>query len=165
MNSSELLQHNYFNENTPIGVIQTFIKNMYFLLLTRILFMQISLYIPYTDYGGLFFNSLISDGLFVIVIYLLIISTALLYSNFESISYYDIKPYSYLITGCFSYIFTYLTYYYHTQFYILNIHFLFTLFLSIFIFTNQTSITYTYKNLIKISFTSQLLVFFILSLL
>lgn len=167
MNPSELLQHNlnYFNESTPVKVVQTFIKNMYLSLLTRTLFIQFSLYIPNTDYGELFFNSLLSGGLFVIFIYLLIISTALLYSNFKSISNYDIKPYSYLITGCFSYIFTYLTYYYHTQFYILNIHFLFTLFLSIFIFTNQTSITYTYNNLIKISFTSQLLVFFILSLL
>ena len=61
MNPSELLQHNlnYFNESTPVKVVQTFIKNMYLSLLTRTLFIQFSLYIPYTDYGGLFFNSLL----------------------------------------------------------------------------------------------------------
>ena len=108
--------------------------------------------------------SLLSGGLFVISVYMLLVLTALLYSNFDSISEDEIFPYSYLLTICFSYIFTYLTNLYDTQFYILNTHYLTFLFGSIFIYTNQITYSYNYNNVIKISLSSQFLVFLVLSM-
>ena len=166
MDSSELLQqgNGYFSYRTSDEVSRNFIRNMYLYLFKRALFIHTALYIPSFNYGGLFFNSLLSGGLFVISVYMLLVLTALLYSNFDSISEDDIFPYSYLLTVCFSYIFTYLTNLYDTQFYILNTHYLTFLFGSIFIYTNQITYSYNYNNVIKISLSSQFLVFLVLSM-
>ncbi len=166
MDSTELLQNRqlYFNEGTSNELRKEFIKNMYLSLFSKMLFIQCSLYIPYSEYGGYFFHSFISGGLFVIFAYILFICSALLYSNFIEISNYDITLYSYLLTLTFSYLFTYLTYYFDTPFFILNTHYLTMLFLSIFMYTYQTRYPYYYNNLIKVSFISQLMVFLVMSM-
>ena len=166
MDSSELLQQSqgYFNYQTSDEISRNFIRNMYLYLFKRALFIHGALYIPFFDYGELFFNSLLSGGFLVLFIYILSVSTALLYSNFDSISEKDIFPYSYLLTVCFSYIFTYFTYLYNTQFYILNAHYLTILFASIFIYTNQIKYPYNYNNVIKVSLYSQFSIFLFLSI-
>jgi FtsH-binding integral membrane protein len=167
MDSSIILQQNqlYFNYQTPNEITRNFIRNMYFYLFKRTLFIHGFMYIPYFNYGELFFNSLCSGGLFVIFTYMLLISTALLYSNFNNYNESDMISYSYMLTICFSYILTYFTNYFDTQFYILNIHYLTILFASIFTYTNQIKYPYKYDNIIKISFSSQFILFVILTIL
>ena len=93
MDSSEILQqgNGYFSYSISDEVCRNFIRNMYLCLFKRTLFIHAALYIPYFDYGGLFFNSLLSGGLFVLFVYMLLVLTALLYNNFDSISEDDIS--------------------------------------------------------------------------
>ena len=163
MDSAILIQETYFNELISIDIKKNFIKNMYLTLLPKILLIYGSLYLPYFKYGQLFFRSSFSEGFFIIFFYILFISTVLLYSNFNDIhNQNDLTLYSHLFTMCFSYILTYLTYYLHTQFFIFTGDYLISLILTIICYTYQNNYSFTYNNLIKMSFISQSFIFFIL---
>lgn len=165
MESTILVQETYFNELTSNDIKKNFIKNMYLTLLPKVLLIYGSLYLPYFEYCQLFFRSSFSEGFFIIFFYILFISTVLLYSNFNDIhNQNDLTSYSHLFTMCFSYIFTYLTYYLHTQFFIFTGDYLIALILTIICYTYQNNYSFTYNNLIKMSFISQLSVLFILTM-
>ena len=110
----------YFTDNTPSEIKREFIKYMYLSVFEKTSVVYTSLQL--TQYGifDLFFKSDFSDGIFVIIFYALFISTALLYCNFDQITEdYDIKPYTYLFTFCFStssnvkfYTFFFMTFFY-----------------------------------------------------
>ena len=138
---------------------------MYLTILPKILIIYGSLYLPYFEYCELFFKSSFSDGFFIIFFYILFISTALLYCNFNDIhNQSDLISYSQIFTLCFSYIFSYLTYYLHTSFFIFTGNYLIALILTIICYTYQNSYRFTYNNLIKMCFISQLFVLFILTM-
>lgn len=164
MESLSLLMQtpSYFTDNTPCEIKGKFIKNMYLSVFSKTSLVYTSIQLTHYGIFDLFFKSGFSDGIFVIIFYVLFISTALLYCNFNQINdYYDVKPYVYLFTFCFSYIFSYLTYYLETDFLILNGNYLLTLFLSYILYTSQELYTFNFNTLIKISFLSNILVFLI----
>lgn len=164
MESLSLLMQNptYFTDNTPSEIKREFIKNMYLSVFFKTSVVYTSLQLTHHGIFDLFFKSGFSGGIFVIIFYVLFISTALIYCNSNQINdYYDVKPYVYLFTFCFSYIFSYLTYYLETDFFILNGNYLLTLFLSYILYTSQELYTFNFNTLIKISFLSNILVFLI----
>lgn len=164
--SSILLQTpTYFSQNSPHDIQKEFIKKMYINIIQKSLFIYISLQLTYNNVFELFFISPFSSGTFVIIFYVIFISSALLYCNFNQIeNYYDLKPYVYLLTFGYSYIFSYFTYYLRSNFFILNGNYLLTLFAIIYIYSSQNKYTFNYNTLIKLSFLSNILVFLILIL-
>jgi hypothetical protein len=97
--------------------------------------------------------------------YVLVLSTSLLYCNYNDISsYYDYKPYSYIFTMCFSYLLTYLSNSLKTSFLIYCIIYLLVFNLTTLMYTYHNTIKFNYTTLIKISFTSEFLIFIFLSL-
>ena len=111
MNSISLLEQNnsYFNENTPNEVKRKFLNKMYLTLLPKLCIIGLSISTKYNSYIDLFLKTSLADGLFVILFYVLFISTCILYGNYNDISSYDIKPYTCIYTLCFSYLLTYLS--------------------------------------------------------
>ena len=138
---------------------------MYVHLLPKLSIIGLSLLTISNEYIELFLDSSIASGLFVIMFYVLFITTSLLYCNYEDISnYYDYKPYSYIYTMCFSYLLTYFSYMLKTYFLFHCIIYLMVFNLTTIIYTYQNIFRFNYTTLIKISFTSEFLIFLTLCL-
>lgn len=166
MDSLSLMQghQSYFDVNTSSDIKKKFIHKMYSKILPNLAIIGISMTTLRNEYIGLFLDSSIASGLFVIMFYVLFISTALLYCNYDDISsYYDYKPYSYIYTMCFSYLLTYISYMLKTSFLIYCIIYLMVFNLTTLIYTYQKTFCFDYTTLIKISFTSEFLLFITLS--
>ena len=155
----------YFDVNTSLDVKKKFIHKMYLNLLSKLSIIGLSLTTMWNEYVEIFLDSSIASGIFVIMFYVLFISTAMLYCNYNDISsYYDYKPYSYIYTMCFSYLLTYLSHSLKTSFLIYCIIYLLVFNLTTLMYTYHNTIKFNYTTLIKISFTSEFLIFIFLSL-
>ena len=167
MDSLSLIHENqsYFDVNTSMDIKKKFIHKMYLNLLPKLLIIGLSLTTIWNEYIELFLDSYIANGIFVIMFYVLVLSTSLLYCNYNDISsYYDYKPYSYIFIMCFSYILTYLSNLLKTSFLIYCIIYLLIFNLTTIMYTYHNTINFNYTTLIKISFTSEFLIFIFLSL-
>lgn len=167
MHSISLLEqnHSYFNENTPNEVKRIFINKMYLNLLPKLCIIGLSISTSYNSYIDLFLNTSFADGLFVIMFYVLLISTCMLYCNYNDISSYDIKPYTCINTFCFSYLLTYLSCLSKISFFEYCIVYLLSFNLSVIAYTYQKVYEFNYTSLIKISFTTEFFIFIILTFL
>ena len=167
MNSISLLEQNnsYFNENTPNEVKRKFLNKMYLTLLPKLCIIGLSISTKYNSYIDLFLKTSLADGLFVILFYVLFISTCILYGNYNDISSYDIKPYTCIYTLCFSYLLTYLSSLSKIHFFEYCIIYLLSFNLSAIAYTYQKVYEFNYSSLIKISFTTEFFIFIILSFL
>lgn len=158
-------QQSYFDVNTSSDIKKKFIHKMYINLLPKLSIIGLSFTTITNEYVKLFLDSSIASGLFVIMFYVLFITTSLLYCNYEDISnYYDYKPYSYIYTMCFSYLLTYFSYMLKTSFLIYCIIYLMVFNLTTIIYTYQNIFRFNYTTLIKISFTSEFFIFLTLCL-
>ena len=158
-------QQSYFDVNTSLDIKKKFIHKMYINLLPKLSIIGLSLSTMSNEYMKLFLDSSIASGIFVIMFYVLFIVTSLLYCSYNDISnYYDYKPYSYIYTMCFSYLLTYLSHMLKTSFLIYCMIYLMVFNLTTIIYTYQNIIKFNYTTLIKISFTSEFLIFLALCL-
>lgn len=167
MDSISLLEqhHSYFNENTSNEVKRIFLNKMYLNLLPKLCIIGLSISTKNNSYIDLFLKTSFADGLFVILFYVLLISTAMLYCNYNDISSYDIKPYTCIYTLCFSYLLTYLSSLSNIYFFEYCIVYLLSFNLSVITYTYQKLYGFNYTNLIKISFTTEFFIFTILTFL
>ena len=167
MDSISLLEqdHSYFNVNTSNEVKRLFLNKMYINLLPKLCIIGLSISTKNNAYIDLFLKTSFADGLFVILFYVLLISTAMLYCNYNDISSYDIKPYTCIYTLCFSYLLTYLSSLSNIYFFEYCIIYILSFNLSVITYTHQKLYRFNYTNLIKISFTTEFLIFIILTFL
>lgn len=158
-------QNSYFDEFTSPIIKKKFVNKMFSCLLPKLFLIFISLIVSKNRYIELFIDSQFADGLFIIIFYVLLISTAFLYCNFHDISSYDdIKPYYYVNIICFSYILPYLSFILKTSFFIYLMVYLLFFNLVVILYTYQQRFNFDYSTLIKISFTSEFIIFIILSI-
>jgi len=157
-------QQSYFDVNTSSDIKKKFINKMYINLLPNLSIIGLSMTTMWNEYTELFLDSSTASGLFVIMFYVLFISTAFLYCNYDDLSsYYDYKPYSYIFTMCFSYLLTYFSNLLKTSFLIYCIIYLIVFNLTTILYTYQNTINFNYTTLIKISFTCEFLIFIFLT--
>ena len=158
MDSISLLEqhHSYFNENTSNEVKKRiFLNKMYLNLLPKLCIIGLSISTKNNSYIDLFLKTSFADGLFVILFYVLLISTAMLYCNYNDISSYDIKPYTCIYTLCFSYLLTYLSSLSNIYFFEYCIIYLLSFNLSVITYTYQKLYGFNYTNLIKMYLLQQ----------
>ena len=167
MDSISLLEqnHSYFNENTSNEVKIVFLNKMYLNLLPKLCIIGLSISAKNNSYIDLYLKTSFADGLFVILFYVLLISTVMLYCNYNDISSYDIKPYTCIYTLCFSYLLTYLSSLSNIYFFEYCIVYLLSFNLSVITYTYQKLYRFNYTSLIKISFTTEFFIFTILTFL
>jgi len=158
-------QASYFDVNTSLDIKKKFIHKMYLNILPKLFIIGLSLTTIWNEYIELFLDSSTASGLFFIMFYVLFISTAFLYCNYNDISsYYDYKPYSYIFTMCFSYLLTYFSNMLKTSFLIYCTIYLIVFNITTILYTYQNTIKFNYTTLIKTSFTSEFIIFIFLCL-